>query len=546
MREQISKIFGSFSAFWKAQEKKRKILYLSIIGGIILLAVVIAVILNIPKYTVLYSKMDKQEAQEVVAQINALGVKYQLSDGDTTISVPESDIASAAMQLSEKGYPKSTLNYDIYTDNVGMFTTNSERREYARMATENRLKASIQTVQGVDSVIVNLAIPEQRDAVLNDSTKAPSASVQIALLPDIVLTDKQINGIRRLVSTAVPGLIEENVTLTDGTGSLLEAGSSDLTDATSLAVDRNRYRFQQSMEAAMRESVLSLLIPAFGEDGVNAAVNVRLNYDKRLGEQTLYTPSHDDGSGMVQHEDINNASGSNTAVGGVVGTDPNAEEVYPTEDGTEGGVWSKNSSSTSYLVNTLKEQTEKSGYTYESVNIGVTIYQDILPVDQIANITTTLARALGINEANVSVITLPKAVDNNTVMASGYPFNMTQMQFYMIMTVLLILIIMFSIMYVSVSKKARRKRRSLEQAIYEAAQAAGEQGMVRGYFHADGFGAPGAEEDVQSLNDNTNNESHEEAVRREIGEFADTSPDIVASLIHSMLVEDEENNGSRR
>ncbi len=535
MKEQLNKILSTFSEFWKSQEKKRKILYISVLAAVVLFAVILTIVLNTKHYVVLYDGLESTEAAEIVNEIQTLGVDANVS-ADGKITVPEDQQDSMRMQLGVKGYPKSSLNYDVWNTNVDMFTTDTEKREQARMQLQERLIATIETLAGVDKAIVTLDIPEQKDTVINVNAQPSKASVVLHLKKDVALTDDQLNGIKHIVLTSVSGLTEENISITDGTGKLLEVGKQDERDV--VTIEREKLRFKQEYQNAIKEEVLSLFLPAYGENGVKVSVNADLNYDKKVSENTKYTPSHDDGSAMIQNENTKNASGTNGTDGGVVGVEPNADDTYPT--GTEGdtGAWSQNERSTSYLVNTLKEQIEKQGYDIDTMSVSVMVYTDLLSDDQKQTLTAAAAMAAGTKEEFVSVGNIPKLTDDAAANANlAYPFGWTQSQFFAFVAVLIVLIIIFMALYLSVSKRARRKRRAIEREIMAAAQLAGENGQVDGFFNA------GEKVEVASLTENATVETKESAVRREISEFAKNSPEIVAQLLKSWLREEADNNG---
>lgn len=534
MKEQLNKILSTFSDFWKAQEKKRKITYIVVLASVVLIAIILTIVLNVKRYVVLYDGLEATEAAEIVTQIDTLGIEANLS-GDGKISVPEDQENSLRMQLGTMGYPKSSLSYDVWNNNVDMFTTDYEKREQAKMQLQERLIATIKTLKGVESAIVTLNIPEQKDTVINVNAKPSSASVVLHLKNDVKLTDKQMTGIRYIVMKAVSGLTEENVTIVDGSGNLLVEGEESEDDVT---VERNKLLFKQQYQETIKQEVLAQLIPAYGEDGVSVAVNANLNYDAKVSENTSYTPSHDDGSGMIQQNDKSNASGTNGATGGVVGVEPNADGTYPTgtEDGT--GAYSNSEDSTSYLVNTLKEQIEKQGFSIEGLTVSVMVYTDDLPDEDKTTLLSNVASAAGTNQEFVSIGNLPKFGESAIIDTSTtYPFGFTRQQFIAFIAGLLALILFFTILYVIFANRAKKKRRIIDRQILAASQKAGDNGQVSGYFNT------GEDNDIASLSEVPEFESKENAVRREIGEFAHNSPEIVAQLLKSWLREESDNIG---
>ena len=67
MLNQARKILGQFKEFWDKQTGKRKILLLSILGGIIAVSVIAAVLLNSGKdgYVPLYTGLETTESVEI-------------------------------------------------------------------------------------------------------------------------------------------------------------------------------------------------------------------------------------------------------------------------------------------------------------------------------------------------------------------------------------------------------------------------------------------------------------------------------------------------
>lgn len=538
MKEKLNKLLNTFQEFWKAQDKKRKILYIGVLAGVVLVAVIVTIILNTTHYVVLYDGLETSEAGEIVSEIQEMGVDVNLS-GDGKITVPEDQESSLRMQLGIMGYPKSTLSYDVWNNNVDMFTTDYEKREQARMQMQERLSGTFEMIPGVEKAVVTLSIPEQKDTVITVNAKQPTASVTLSLRENTDLTSKQIQGIRQIVKTAISGMTEENVTITDGTGRLLLEDDTSDDGTQQLVIENNKLRFKQQYQETIKEAILEQLIPAYGEDGVSVAVNASLNYDKKVSENTEYTPSHEDGSGMISEQDKTNASGTNGSSGGVVGEEPNTDGTYPTGTDDDTGAWSQNTESTNYLVNTLKEQIEKQGFSVDDLTVSVMVYKDQLGENERTTLQANAASAAGALFDSVSIGNLPKYNPDIATGASGtFPFGWSRQQFLMFISALILLIFLFTVLYVFTARKAKQKRLAIERQILAAAHAAGENGEVEGFFGV--HGEPGT---VPSLTEAAAAETKETAIRREIGEFAKNSPEIVAQLLRNWLREEENSNG---
>ena len=538
MKEQLSKLSTSFKQFWAAQEKKRKIAYRAILVAIVLIAAIVVIILNKKDYTVLFEGLEASEASEIVTAIQDLGYDVTLKSGGT-IMVPAGTENVLTMEMAMKGYPKSTINYNLYTNNIDMFTTSSQEREYARMALEERLSAIVGTFEGVQKATVTISIPEQKNTVISSLRQDPTASVTVYLNPDYKLTDKQIVGIRSTVRNGCVGLTDENISLVDGYGIPQIEGENEI---DVVADETRKFAFKTNLENSIKNKVLELLIPVYGDDGVSVAVNAVLNFDKKVSENTDYSADGNGNTGVLQHGDASEASGGTTADGGVVGVETNADDTYPTGDTNGTGAWTENSVSNTYLVDTYKEQVEKAGYTIDGLSISAVIYTDYISEAQKADLVNVVANAGGVNptvaQDVVTVTNFPKfGTQAETATAPVYLFGLTLDQLIAAAAILLILLIIIVVVLVITSRNAKNKRAKFEQQILASEALAGADGEpIVDTFTMDLEGANPA--DIPSLS--AEEDTKEVAIRREISDFAKNSPEIVAQLLKNWMKDETE------
>lgn len=539
VREQLTKILDSFKQFWDAQEKKRKITYLVVLAAILLVAVVAAILLNRKEYVVLYQGLETSEAAEIVSQIQDLGYDVGLkSDGSITVLKGTED--TLTMQMAQMGYPKSNLTYDLYTQNVDMFSSESEKREYARMALENRLGAIIGSLGGVERAVVNLSLPEQKNTVISTVRKYPTASVTVYLEKNATLSNEQIQGITHIVQMSYAGLTEENISITDGFGIPQIAGETSIDVVADVT---RKLAFKTNLENTIKNKILDLLVPVYSEDGVSVAVNMVLNFDAKVSENTNYSPDGTGNTGVLQHGDATNASGNTTAEGGVVGVEGNADDTYPTGDTNGNGAWSESSVSNTYLVDTYKEQVEKNGYTIDSLSIAVVIYTDYISEAQRLDLVDLVAKAGSINPAVaedvVAVTNFPKFDENPDLEPAvpTYILGLTFNQLVIAGAILLILLIVLIAALVITSKNSKSKRIKFERQVLAASAAEDDDDEIVDTFT---ISLNGGSIEVPSLSGETA-DTKETIIRREIKDFAKNSPDIVAQLLKNWMKEEEDN-----
>lgn len=535
--EQSAKVLDSFKQFWSRQEKKNKIMYIVGLVAAVLIAVIIAVAVNRKDYVVLFEGLETAEAAEMVAIIEDAGYEYSLNGG--TITVPKGTENALTMTLAQQGYPKSTLTYNLYTENIGMFSTESEKREYQRMALESRLSAIIGSLDNVEDATVTLSIPEQKNTVIAAYIDDPGASVVVTLKDGTSLSTKQIKGITHIVQQSVAGLEEENISIVDSFGILQIADESDI---DVIAQETRKLQFKTNLENQIKNKIIELLAPAYNEDGLSVAVNMVLNFDAKVYEDVKYTPSTEDERGMLQHAQSKNATGYAVADGGVVGVEVNADDTYPTGTTGNDGSWSESAVDNTYLVNTYKEQVEKEGYTIDNLSVSVIIYTDYLPEATKQELVSVVGNAASINplfiQDVVTVTSLPKFGDMvEDVETPTYIFGLTLNQLVILGAILLALLIILIVILVVVSNKTKQKRKKFERELLAANGGNSDEPLVQDFFS---FEEPGAERiDIPSLLDTEGEESKEVVIRREIATFARQRPEIVAQLLRSWMLEDD-------
>lgn len=542
MNEKIQKTITTVKEYWGRQTKKTKGIYIGGLALVLIIAIVAVVLLNKKDYVVLYEGLETSEAAEIVQLIEDAGYECTLRSGGTII-VPKGTEDKIAMNLAMQKYPKTAINYDTYTTNVGMFTTESEKRQYERIAAEERLSAILSSFEGVREAVATLTIPEKKNTVIEAYKQEPSANAVIYLENDVKLTNEQIEGMTYLITTY--GIKKENITLVDNYGALL---LEEDTPADVVAEETRKLKFKNDLENQIREKIEALLIPAYGEDGFSAAVNMVLNFDTKVSEDTVYTPSTNDERGMLQHTDASQASGYATADGGVQGVETNADDTYPEGTTNGNGQWTENSVSNTYLVNTYKEQVEKAGYVIDGLSISVVIYTDYLPDTTRQNLVNLVANAGTVNPAVaqdvVTVTNLQKTPDTVDASAQTFIFGLTLSQLVILGAILLGILLILIIILVSLRTSARRKRREFEKTILAQHAPADGEPLIDSFFSLSDEGSPSV--DIPSLNADTGVETKETIIRRELTDFARTSPEIVAQLLRSWVHEEEENAGKAK
>ncbi len=398
MNEQIRKTLAPLTQFWGNMSKMLKRV---VIGGVIvtiIIALALSILLNSKEYVVIFDQLSETEASEIMAKLQKMDVEVKM-DNDGSIMVLKKDEANIRMKLATEGYPKSGLSYYLIKENSGMLTTDYERKQYMNMQLQERIAASIKTLEGVKDAVVTITIPEEDVFYLQEKEK-PSASVIIHMKDGNTLSESQIMGIQNLVAKSVTGLTKENIALSDSLGNDL-VGSS-----TSNNPDFSKITITREIENDIRKKINSVLLGPYKSEQFKVSVTATVDTDELVTEETIYVPSPDgNNSGVISEETRNDESSTSTqGSGGVAGTSSNSEvPTYPTGGSTGSSSSTSTSENIKYQVSQTKSQTQKSGAKIEEISIGIAIDKASFDPGERESITQLVAYAAGVVPESITV-----------------------------------------------------------------------------------------------------------------------------------------------
>jgi flagellar M-ring protein FliF len=378
--------------FWnKIEPEKRKRL---LVLGITLLCVVAVAtaLLNRTQYVVLYSDLSIDEAGVIYQKLEDMGVPVKMR-GTSTLLVDAKQEDECRMTLTAEGYPKSGLSYDLYMDNVSIGTSESEKNQLLVFQLQDRLQDTIESLDGVDTAIVTLSIPDNNLFTLRGEQKDVTASVVLKLSGAV--SSQNVEAIRNLVAGSVSGLSADNVSVVDTDMNLLSVRSDDGLSGTT-----DRFTLQQDLEDKLEKCVLSLLVPIFGSGQVKAAASVTLNFDASTIESVLYEPVVDGQGIAVSVEETKNKSSSTGNSG------DSESSVIQT--------------STSYQVNQIVRTIQEAQGKVENLSVSVIINKESLDDETIEQIRSIAAYAVGSGTECINVVALPFAqTESQAVVTNG-------------------------------------------------------------------------------------------------------------------------------
>src|SRR3990167_4434285 len=182
-------------------------------------------------FRVLYANLSDKDGGAIVASLQQMNIPYKYADGGGAILVPADKVHDVRLKLASAGLPKGSVTGFELMENQKFGVTQFQERLNFQRGLEGELTRSIQSLAGVQSARVHLALPNQ-NGFFREQQK-PSASVVLTLYPGRTLDRGQVAGIVHLVSSSVPEMPIKAVSVLDQSGGLL-SGPNDGVDQAGL------------------------------------------------------------------------------------------------------------------------------------------------------------------------------------------------------------------------------------------------------------------------------------------------------------------------
>lgn len=398
MNEQIKKTLAPLTQFW---ENTSTIAKRVLIGGVIVIIIValaLSILLNKKDYVVIFDQLPESETSEILGAMQDMDVEVKVDDSGS-IMVLREDESKIRMQLATEGYPKNGLSYYLIQENSGMLTTDYERKQYVNMQLQERIGASIKTLEGVKDAVVTITVPEEDVFYLQEKEK-PTASVIIHMKPGSTLTDGQVLGIQNLVAKSVSGLSKDDIALADSLGNdLIGSNSSNNPEYSKISITRE-------IENDLRKKISAVLLGPYQSQQFKVSVTATVDTDALVKEETVYTPSPDgDNTGVISEETRSDESSSTTeGDGGVPGTTSNSEiPTYETGGSTGQSTSTSTSENIKYQISQMKSQSQKSGAEIEKISVGIAIDKASFDPGERESVVQLVAYAAGVSPESISV-----------------------------------------------------------------------------------------------------------------------------------------------
>ena len=172
-----------------------------------------------PQEQVLFWSVAPSQAASITEKLKELGVEYHYRNKDGAITVSSgAQMGQIMMSLASDGLLPEDLSYDFsrLIKDTGFSLTKDERDRNYYIALDNEIAKMLQTLDFVTDVKVHISLEEESPLLKRHIDR--TASVQLGVKGKRRLKKSEVEGVARLVASAVKGLQPSKVSITDTQG----------------------------------------------------------------------------------------------------------------------------------------------------------------------------------------------------------------------------------------------------------------------------------------------------------------------------------------
>ena len=328
-------------------------------AGLLLVIVLVQLGGSSGSYEYAFTNLSAEDSSEAAAQLKAAKIPFRLEAGGSALAVPATQVYDARLMLAAMGLPRGGgVGFEIF-DRGDLGVSEFTQRINLRRAIEGELARTIGRLASVRSARVHITLPEK--GLYRDDDHKAVAAVVLNLQPGRTMAEKELQGVRHLIASAVTGLNPDSVTVVDGRGTVLAGDNS---------ADSKAATQQHDMERSLEQRILDLLEPAVGQGSVVAKVTAA--FDNADVETTADAYDPDATAVRSEHksnEQMNQEGPGAAGVAGAAANQPGAG--VPGGGGSTRGMTQREDETRNYEISKTVTHTVARGPRLRRLSIAV-------------------------------------------------------------------------------------------------------------------------------------------------------------------------------
>ena len=217
MNEWLKKVFGKLKDLWSKWKPIQKVILIGIVVIVIVAIILAARVSSKPTTVRLFNApvTENTSLTKILDRISQENVSAS-ADSNGYISVADEETARRMREIliSENLVPSSIDPWAGFYDR-SWSTTDADQNVKLKNTIQKQLKQHIEAIADVQLADVNIVLPENQLFTADQNPVTASVILKTTPQSNLLQDRKRILGIQRLILSAVEGLREENLIITD-------------------------------------------------------------------------------------------------------------------------------------------------------------------------------------------------------------------------------------------------------------------------------------------------------------------------------------------
>ncbi len=292
MNEWLKKVTDSAKNLWSKWKPIQKVILFGIII-VVIVAIVAATKLSSKPATVrLFNSpvTDETSLTKILDRISQENITADTTD-EGYIIVDDDKTARHLREIliGENLVPSSVDPWAGFYDR-SWSTTDADQNVKLKNTIQKQLKQHIESISDISMADVNIVLPD--DKLFTADQNPVTASVILKTNPSSTLLQdkKRILGIQRLILSAIEGLTDQNLIITDGEGNQIN-DFEGMAESDRVDIIAKQQKLIRKQEVEIRARILKSLQHTFGEDRCrDMVVAVEMDMSQKQSDSTEYSP----------------------------------------------------------------------------------------------------------------------------------------------------------------------------------------------------------------------------------------------------------------
>lgn len=431
-----------------------------------------------------------EDAAKVTAKLKELNIEYKLGKTSSDILVPLTDKSYIILQLAqEKSLPAARPGWQKLIDERSIFAGTTQQEfdlNYLR-GLQMELESGLVRLGPVENAQVYITKPKEK--IFKEDQKEPTAAVFLKLKPGVEINRDQIRAIRDFISTAVEGLKQENVRISDTDARDLTRFLSEDEEMSLDKVKTAQSKHTIDMEKRLEKKLQSQLEEMFGTGKAVVRITAVLDFDQKEAVSDVVIPPVEGATQGVRistKSETERYEGMDTVQDGEPGVNSNTPPgapAYPSGENKTKNKYERTANIDNLEYTRSKEKFVKEQGTIKRLSVSVVLDYDQtrLGINGEEQLRSSCQATVGFNKKRGDVFTLMVLPFNNDL-AERARSEMAERKaqeknmFMIVVALMMSIPVLLGLVYIFV-RISRARAISREKAVLE--QTAAEEEALR-------------------------------------------------------------------